>query len=167
MAGYVNIADVLDILHDHHMENPLRRLITLPLPAITAVLSLALLPSISVYLWSGIRTWQMGDSPAFALTDRFFWTIGVGRSIGGFFLAVLLLYWRRPASVAVTITGVWLAGPPLTFLWRGIDVLAASAGQSSWAGGVLDWIVLAVLFPGLITAALLIPPSARHAYAIS
>jgi hypothetical protein len=149
------------------MDNLFRRLRMLPALAVMVVLSLALLPSISLYLCSGIREWQMGGSPAAGLTERFFWGVGLGRSIGAMLLAILLLYWRRPAAIAVTITAVWLAGPPLAFLLRGIEILAASAGQSSWAGGLPGWIVPAALFPSFVTVALLAPPSVRRAYAIS
>jgi len=79
----------------------------------------------------------------------------------------LLLSRRRPAAVAITITALWLAGPPVTFLWIGIVTLAESAGQSSWAGGPLDGIGRAILFPSLVTALLLGPPSVRRAYGIS
>lgn len=139
----------------------------LPTPARIVVLALILLPAVGLYLSASIREWQIGGSPAYALTEHIFWGLGIGRSLGALLLATLLLYWRRPASVAITITAVWLAGPPLTFLWRAIDVLAASAGQSSWAGDPFGWIVAAAIFPGAITAILLVPTSVRHAYAIS
>jgi hypothetical protein len=139
----------------------------LPVAARIVVLSLLLLPPISLYVSADLRDWAMAGSPAYSLTGRFFWTLGVGRIAGAVLLATLLLYWRRPASLATTITAVWMAGPPLTFLWRGIMALAASLGQSSWAGGPLSWLVPAAIFPVFVTTVLLVPKSVRRAYAIS
>lgn len=149
------------------MENPLRRLMMLPIPAIMVVVTLALLIPTGVYFEWSIREWQIGGSPAALLTERFFWGVWLFRGVGAVGLAVLLLYWRRPGAIAVTITAAWLAGPPLTFLLKGIVLLAASAGQSSWSGGWFDWILPAALLPTLITAGLLIPRSVRGAFAIS
>lgn len=149
------------------METPIRRLTTLPLAATAVVLSLAVLVPLSVYALFSMREWQEAGAPMHALTEPFFWTVGVSRSVGAVLLAFLLLYWRHPAAVAVTITAVWLAGPPVTFLYRGIVILAASAGQSSWAGGPLDWLGSAALFPTLVTAALLVPRNVRRAFGIS
>jgi hypothetical protein len=114
------------------MGDPLQRLMMLPVPARIVVLSLLLLPPASLYVSAELRDWALAGSPAYPLTDRFFWALGAGRMLGAVLLAILLLYWRRPASLATAITTVWMAGPPLTFLWRGIVVLAASLGQSSW-----------------------------------
>jgi len=140
---------------------------TLPVPARLVVLSLIVLPAAHLYLSESIREWQLEGSPAYTLTERFFWGLGLGRALGALLMAAMLLYWRHPASVAVTITTVWLAGPPLTFFWRGIVVLSASAGQSSWAGDPLRWLVPSAAFPILVTAALLAPLSVRRAYAVS
>jgi hypothetical protein len=140
---------------------------TLPFPAAMVVLTMFFLVPAGMYAWAGIRDWQMGGSPAAALTERFFWGIAFGRTVGAMLLAILLLYCRRPAAVAVTITAVWLAGPPLDFLWVGIVVLAVSAGQASWGGGdMLGWIARVSLLPSVVTAALLIPRSVRRAFGI-
>ncbi|AQR75078.1 hypothetical protein [Sphingomonas sp. LM7] len=149
------------------MENPLRRLMMLPVPAIMVVVTLALFVPACVYFEWSLREWQIGGSPAALLTERFFWSIWLVRGVGAVLLAILLLYWRHPGAIAVTVTASWLAGPPLTFLLKGIAFLAASAGQSSWSGGLFDWIVPAALLPSIITAALLIPWSVRAAFAIS
>jgi hypothetical protein len=139
----------------------------LPVAARVVVLALLLLPSISLYVSADLRQWAIAGSPAYSLTERFFWALGIGRILGALLLATLLLYWRRPASLATTITAVWMAGPPLTFLWKGIVALAASLGQSSWAGDPLSWLVPAVVFPAFVTLILLVPVSVRRAYAVS
>jgi hypothetical protein len=128
------LADIRRVRHDRGMEGPLRRLMMLPVPAILVVVTLALFIPAGVYFEWSIREWQIGGSPAALLTERFFWCVWLLRGVGAVVLAVLLLYWRRPGALAVTITASWLAGPPLTFLLKGIMLLAASAGQSSWSG---------------------------------
>ena len=149
------------------MENPLHRLMMLPIPAIMVVMTLALFIPAGVYFEWTIREWQIGGSPAALLTERFFWSVWLIRGVGAVLLAILLVYWRHPGAVAVAITASWLAEPPLTFLLKGVMLLAASAGQSSWSGGLFDLLVPSALLPALITAALLIPRSVRGAFAIS
>ena len=149
------------------MENPVHRLMTLPAPAIMVVLTLAVLVPAGVYFEIVIWRCQSAVSPADLLTARFFWAVWLGRGVGAVALSIMLLYWRSAAAIAVTITGIWLAGPPLTFLLRGMMLLAVSAGQSSWSGGILDWAVPPALLPSLITAGLLIPRSVRQAFDVS
>lgn len=139
---------------------------SLPLPAKTVVLSLGLLVPFYAYALHGVAEWQSGGTPAAALTAPYFWAVILGRSFGAVGLAVLLLFWRHPASVAVTVAAVWLGGPPVTFLLRGIALLAASAGQVSWEGDPFSWTVPAALLPTYVTAALLIPGGVRAKYGL-
>jgi hypothetical protein len=130
------------------------------------VLLLAVLVPLYWYAIWGVREWASAGSPYHALTSRFFAVIALGRSVGAILLALLLLGWRQPGAIAVTLAAVWLAGPPVTFLWMGITVLAASAGQASWAGSALGWLPFAMLVPSLATILLLVPGSARRAYGL-
>ncbi|MDH4745536.1 hypothetical protein OMP43_16050 [Sphingomonas sp. CBMAI 2297] len=149
------------------MASFIRHFRSLPFPAKAVVLSLGLLVPFYAYALHSVREWQSGGSPAAALTAPYFWAIMSGRAAGAIALAVLLLYRRRPTSVAVTVTAVWLCGPPLTFLWRGIEVLAVSGGRASWAGDPVSWIMYAGLLPACITLALLVPKSVRAEFGLA
>jgi len=140
------------------------RNITPPFPATMVIVSLAVFVPLSAYVCHGLRVWQFGDSPAFALTEPYFIGIWIGRTTGAVALAILLLFWRHPLAIAATLIAIWLAGPPLTLMFSGLEILAISGGQAAWPPHPLSAIAPATLFAILITAALLIPRSVRQAY---
>src|SRR5688572_5419465 len=117
-----------------------------PLPVAIVALVLGLFVPLGFHLWVGIRHWQVGGTPFALLTDPFFWTVGLGRCVGGVLLAVLLLCFRNPASITITVTAVWLTGPPIDLLIAGINLLAASAGRAAWPSS-FAWLPLSLVVP--------------------
>ena len=123
---------------------------------------------VPLYQWTriGLRDWGYGGSPAAELDRPYFWALVLFRTVGAFLLAALLWFVRRPTAVWLAVAATWMAGPPLTFMFVGITLLAASAGQSSvpddWA--LLKW---AFVFPLLVTIGLLGPSSVRKHYGLS
>jgi hypothetical protein len=97
----------------------------------------------------------------------FFWVLHAGRAAGGVLLAIVLLYMRRPTALAIVITAVWLAGPPLGFFWRGIELLVASGGQIAWVDRTGEWLVRNLICPIFVTATLLVPRKVRGAYGLA
>ena len=121
---------------------------------------------VSLYLEAGNREWRMGDSIAAALTDPFFsMVIGLRASVA-VLLALLLWRFRTPVSVAIAITALWLVGPPITILWAGMTVMAASLAQRSWVEGAWDSVVWSCILPTIVTIYLLGSPKARRVYGI-
>ncbi len=139
----------------------------LPWSAWLAIAGLCIVVPFSFYVQAAVHSWQVGGSPAAELTDPYFWAVGLGRCAGAIGLAVLLMTWRRPACVTLAIATVWLAGPPVDLLLRGIDLLAASGGKFSWQAIRPDGLLTSMAFPVLVTLALLAPRSARAAYGLA
>lgn len=134
---------------------------TLPIPVAAAIILLAVAVPVSAYVQHGIRVWQLGTSPAAALTEPWFRTVWIGRSAGALLLALVLIYRWRPSTVAATTMAVWLAGPPLTLLLGAIDLLAASAGRASWSPSLWRDLAVSAALPSAVSALLLIPRSVR------
>jgi len=136
-----------------------------PQAAWLAIATLGVGVPLSLYPLAGVRDWQIGGSPAAALADPYFHAMCWIRSLGAVALAALLLFRQRRSSVAVTLTAVWIAGPPVHFLMRGIDMRAMSEGQVSWNGVSGDSLATTLAVPMLVTLCLIVPVSVRRAYA--
>ena len=113
--------------------NPTIRRFARPLPPPPVLLVIiGLVTGVPLLSWAlvGVEEWQHGGSPA-ELEAPYFWGVLLLRLIGAFLLALLLWFFRNPASCWIAVTSVWLAGPPLQMLLVGIEVLVASSGQNS------------------------------------
>ena len=138
-----------------------------PTPVLLVVIGLAIVVPLGSWAWVGIREWALGDSPAAALGAPYFWGLLLFRAGGAIGLAFLLCLLRTPASIWITVTSVWLAGPPLQLLYAGIDVLSASGGQRSLPDSPLQMAVWLSVGPAIVTICLLGFRSSRQAYGFS
>src|SRR5688572_24002866 len=102
-----------------------------PAPVLWVIAMLVLLMPFGSWTLAGVREWQMGGTLADTLTGPYFRGIVWLRLVGAFFLAALLWSHRRPESIWIAVTSVWLAGPPLQMMLIGMEGLAASGGRIS------------------------------------
>jgi hypothetical protein len=135
-------------------------------PVLVVVFALVVVVPFGSWVLVGLRDWTHSGSPAAELDAPYFWGVLLLRLSGAFVLAFLLLWFRTPASIWITGTSVWLAGPPLQMLLTGIEVLAASGGQRSLPTFPLDILVRWSVGPATITFCLLAFRSSRDAYGI-
>ena len=149
------------------MQGLLRRLMTLPSPAMTAVAVLLLAVPFSCFMSAYFVGWQSARNPSLAVALPIYHTIILGRCVGAIALASLLVFRRTPATVSIAITATWVAGPPLDFLLGCIRSLALTAGKSAWIDISYQWIGPSSILPIFITAILLLPESVRQAYSFS
>ena len=147
--------------------NPKIRRYAMPLPPPPVLLVITmLLIGVPLLCWAlvGLANWQHGRAPATELEAPYFWGVLLLRLGGAFLLALLLWFFRNPASCWVTVTSVWLAGPPLQMLLIGIEVLAASSGQHSLPTHPLKIFMWWSVGPAIVTICLLGFSSSRAAY---
>ena len=157
------MTDVQKGTNGQNLHSPAWRTIP-PWPVLLVLAGLVFI----VPLWSiaevNIREWRIGDSPAAVVAAPYFWVLIYARLFGAAALALLLWFVRNPASIWITVTSVWLAGPPFQFFFIGIDIVASSGGQRSTPE---TWgpILLVLSFgPAAVTACLLGFKSVRRAY---
>lgn len=102
-----------------------------PAPVLVVLFGLLVFVPLASWILVSGRDWGYGDTPAAALDTSYFWAVLLLRLGGALFLAILLLFCRNPASVWITLTSVWLAGPPFQWLLTGVQLLALSGAQRS------------------------------------
>ena len=138
-----------------------------PPPVLVAIAALVVLVPLGSWTLVGLREWSHGGSPAAELEAPYFWGVLLFRLVGAFFLASLLCFHRGPASIWITVTSLWLAGPPLQILLTGIEVLGASSGQRSLPTAPLQILLWWSLGPAMLTFCLLAFRSSREAYGLT
>jgi hypothetical protein len=139
----------------------------LPPPVLVVIASLVLLVPVAAWAEAGLHRWSYGDSPAAVLVAPYFWGVLLLRLVGAFVLAALLLFVRKPASVWMAVTSLWLAGPPFQLLLMGIEMLVLTGGHQSvppYPGQVL---IRSSIGPAVVTLCLLAFRSSRRAYGLS
>lgn len=128
MAAYVRFRSIADIHHlpddarqgDRMSPNNVKSSRRIPPPAVlVAVAALVILVPLGSWALVGLREWSHGGSPAAELEAPYFWGVMLFRLAGAFLLAALLCFCRTSASIWITVTSVWLAGPPLQMLLTG------------------------------------------------
>lgn len=138
----------------------------LPAPVLLVIFIFVVLAPLGSWAMANLHDWAVGDSPAGMLVSPYFWGVLLARLGGAFILAGLLWFFRNPASIWITVTSVWLAGPPFQMLLSGIVILAASAGQRSLPGAPMSTMILSCTGPAVVTVLLLAFRSSRRAYGV-
>jgi hypothetical protein len=147
------------------MARDLFRLLSNRPPAAATVVAVSLLVLVPLYQWVqlDLREWGYGGSPAAYLEAPYFFGVVAVRVVGSIALAALLFAVRKAATLWVVVVATWLAGPPLTFLFVGVHLLAVSRGAGSvperWT--FLGW---SFLFPLFVTLCLLGSRRVRQHY---
>ncbi len=137
-----------------------------PAPVLVIILALVLLVPLWSWTMINMREWGFGGSPADMLSAPYFWGVLWLRLGGAFLLAIILWLYRRPASIWIALTSVWLAGPPLQMLLMGVEILAASEGQRSLPSDPLRILIWWSIGPSIMTIFLLAFRSSRRAYGL-
>jgi hypothetical protein len=137
-----------------------------PPPVLVAIAALVIVVPVGSWTLVGLREWRHGGSPAAELEAPYFWGVLLFRLAGAFLLASLLCFRRTSASIWITVTSVWLAGPPLQMLLTGIELLSASSGQQSLPTAPLGILMFWSVGPAMITVCLLAFRSSREAYGL-
>ncbi|HEY0311627.1 MAG TPA: hypothetical protein VGC56_03950 [Allosphingosinicella sp.] len=138
-----------------------------PVPVLAVIVGLLVLVPLGSWLLVALRDWGYGGSPAAVLDGPYLWGVLLLRLAGAVLLALLLVFVRKPASVWIAVTSLWLAGPPLQMLLTGIVLLSASAGQQSLPPFPLRLLLWWSIGPAVATLCLLGFRSSRKAYGIS
>jgi hypothetical protein len=151
------------------MTSTLRGLLarTPPRPVILVLIGLLIFVPLASWVWADLREFAYGGSPAAELVGPYFWGVLLFRLFGAIFLACLLWFVRKPASIWITTTSVWLAGPPLQMLLTGIFILARTGAQRSTIDDPLKAVLVLSIGPAIVTWLLLAFRSSRKAYGLS
>lgn len=150
------------------MKDRLTRLIRWlpPLPALLLIAALFVLVPLFWFVMAKVRNWGFGGSQADLLSAPYFRAEVIFDIVGGYALGILLLVKRSPASVWISLTSIWMAGPPIRFMSVGIVVLSGSLAQRSTPD---DWSFLwaSAVFPAAATICLLCFRSVRIHYGLT
>ncbi|MEA3050863.1 MAG: hypothetical protein QOG84_2699 [Sphingomonadales bacterium] len=138
-----------------------------PPPVLVVIASLVLLVPLAAWAEVGLHRWSYRYSPAAVLMAPYFWGVLLLRLVGAFVLAALLFFVRKPASVWMAVTSLWLAGPPFQLLLIGIEMLVLTGGHQSVPPHPSQVLVRSSIGPAVVTLCLLAFRSSRRAYGLS